>query len=143
MAYDFSKQSDVEILNFINEHFHIFAEDKSKFDLQHMVRSLEQGVVFVSKMPQGFAVAQRGSELPISEEMLPSTIHFIYVQPEFEGQGFAKQLIGDVISEFSPDTRIELVCEGEDRKGKFEKMGFQLCDVNNSGENRYCLYTVV
>lgn len=143
MAYDFSKQSDVEILNFINEHFHLFSEDCSGFNLQKMVQFLESGAVFIRKMPQGFAVAHLEREQATRDELLPATIHFIYVQPEYEGQGFAKQLIGGVISEFSSDTRIELVCEGEDRKGKFEKMGFQLCDVNDSEENGYCLYTVV
>ena len=139
MSYDFSKQSDIEILNFINDNFQLFSENRSEFSLPKMLKSLKQEVIFIKKREEGFVVAQKESVHPVTDLPLPAYIHFLYVQKEFEGRKIGSELMRCVISQFAPSTRIDIVCEGQRRKSLFEKLGFQLLEDDNSSMTTFCM----
>lgn len=120
----FSQLMDVEIIKFIEVNFSAFSSQKDDDFPGNVLDGIARGQFAVVKFDEGFAVAYRGWSFGRGLASDPANLMFLYVAPEFEGQGIGSKLVEQVKREVVPEIPIIMQCEGANRKHFFEGRGF-------------------
>ena len=126
MTRDFTKMTDIEIIDFVTTNPHYFADEFKKTfggDVKYGVRA---GNVLIVRSPEGFAIVENGSDEKGWEKSAKLLI--IYVSAEHRGTKVARALMDQVKLAVIPGVPIILQCEGEGRRQKFARFHFTVID---------------
>lgn len=133
---NFMALSDVEVVEFIDRNFHLFAKERSEdFPSKHL-RSLASGGTIIIRREEGFAMVRLGRDYPFT---IGAELMFLYVLPEYQGGGIGTQLVEQVKTAVKRSIPVELTCETQQRCRLFERSDFT---VKNYHE-QYDLYEMV
>ena len=126
---DFTQLSSTQIVDFIESNFEIFATHRSNDFPDQILRDLENNLIVIEQINEGFAIAFTGRKFLNGGGGIPAALIFLYIAPEFKRKKLGSSLIKKIKLAVTPNLPIKLTCEG------FERMNF--FKVNDFIEDYY------
>jgi ribosomal protein S18 acetylase RimI-like enzyme len=124
---DFSNYTARQVVDFIDENFQLFANDRCDEFPKNVIRHLNGDLLYCITRKEGFAFVDKGiNEVKGFFPGKNADLMFLYVQPEFEGMGIGAKLIEEAKVCLSEARIMDVSCEGEKRFRYFESKGFEL-----------------
>lgn len=121
---NFTDLSDRELIQFVDEHFDLFASKRDE-DFPHAVLcDIERGACAIVRRPEGFAIAFKGRRYKSGPGGFPADLMFLHVLPECQKNGLGSALFEEIKASVTPGLPITLTCEGARREGFFQRLGF-------------------
>lgn len=131
---DFSQLSSAELIQFVDEHFGLFANERDENFPANVLSDLERGRVAIILRTEGFAIAFKGRRHRSSPGGIPADLMFLYVQPDYQGRGIGRDLVEAIKQSVAPGVPIVLTCEGAQRKDFFARLGFHVTEYSEVGD---------
>jgi GNAT superfamily N-acetyltransferase len=131
---DFSQLSNTQLIQFVDEHFDLFANERDEEFPANVLRDLERNLIAIIRREEGFAIAFKGRRYQSSPGGTPADLMFLYVLPEYQGQGIGRDLVETVRQSVTPEVPITLKCEGVRRKDFFARLGFHVTEYMEDGD---------
>jgi GNAT superfamily N-acetyltransferase len=131
---NFSQLSSAQLIKFVDEHFDLFANERDGEFPANVLSDLERDRVATVHRIEGFAIAFKGRRHQSSPGGTPADLMFLYVQPEYQGQGIGKALVEAVRQLVTPGVPFTLKCEGMRRKEFFSRLGFAVTEYCEAGD---------
>jgi len=131
---DFSQLSNAQLIQFVDDHFDLFANERDEEFPGNVLRDLERDWVVIIRRTEGFAIAFKGRRHRSSPGGTSADLMFLYVLPEYQGQGIGKALVETVRQSVTPGVPVTLKCEGVRRKDFFARLGFLVTEYSENGD---------
>lgn len=131
---DFSQLSDTQIVQFVDEHFELFANDRYEGFPGNVLSRLDRDIFSIIRRPEGFAFAFKGRRYLSSPGGFAADLIFLYVLPEYEGHGIGTALVEEIKISVTPGVPVKLKCEGTRRKAFFGRLGFDVTKYWEDGD---------
>lgn len=131
---DFSQLSNAQLIQFVDDHFDLFANERDEKFPANVLSDLERDRIAIIRRMEGFAIAFKGRRHQSSPGGTPADLMFLYVLPEYQGQGIGKALVETIKQSVTPGVPITLKCEGVRRKDFFARLGFRVTEYSEDGD---------
>jgi GNAT superfamily N-acetyltransferase len=131
---DFSQLSDTQLLQFVDEHFELFASERDEAFPDNVLSELEREIFAIVRRAEGFAIAYKGRRYLLSPGGTPADLMFLYVRPESAENGIGKALVETIKQSVTPGVPVNLKCEGARRKDFFCRLGFHVIGYSEEGD---------
>jgi GNAT superfamily N-acetyltransferase len=131
---EFSQLSDTQLIQFVDEHFELFASDRHEGFSTNVLTGIERGAFVILRRQEGFAIAFKGRRYLASPGAIATDLMFLYVLPEHEGHGIGTTLVEEIKMSVTPGVPVTLKCEGMRRKELFGRLGFDVTKYWDDGD---------
>lgn len=131
---DFSQLSNTQLIQWVDEHFELFAGERGEDFPENVLYDLRRDVFAIVRRPEGFAIAFKGRRYRSTPGGIAANLMFLHVLPEHEGRGIGRALVEEVKKSVTPGVPLLLTCEGMRRKEIFERLGFAVTGYSNDGD---------
>jgi GNAT superfamily N-acetyltransferase len=131
---DFNQFSNAQLVQFVDEHFELFASERDEAFPENVLSELDRDTCAIARRAEGFAIAYKGRRYRFGTGSVPADLMFLYVRPESTGNGVGKALVETIKHSVTPGVPILLMCEGARRKDFFGRLGFHVTEYSEDGD---------
>jgi GNAT superfamily N-acetyltransferase len=121
---NFTELSDSELVQYVDEHFDLFASERDENFPNAVLSDIARGACAIVRRPEGFAIAFKGRRNRSGPRGYPADLMFLHVLPECQKKGIGSALFEEIKASVTPRLPITLTCEGARRKGFFQRLDF-------------------
>jgi GNAT superfamily N-acetyltransferase len=121
---NFTELSDKDLIQFVDEHFDLFASKRDEDFPNAALRDIERDACAIVRRAEGFAIAFKGRRNRSGLGGFPADLLFLHVLPECQKNGIGSALFEEIKASVTPGLPITLTCEGARRKGFFQRLNF-------------------
>lgn len=131
---DFTQLSNTQLIQFVDEHFKLFANDRHEDFPTNVLAGIERGAFVILRRREGFAIAFKGRRYLASPGGIAADLMFLHVLPEHEGLGIGTTLVEEIKMSVTPGVPVTLKCEGMRRSEFFGRLGFDITKYWDDGD---------